>query len=160
MTFSYTGSAEAMASQTLPWGVALIVIGLGFVIYRYRRDKSYIYMLAGIAFALAGSWISYQAVLLKRHPGTWQIQIDENQVIWESPHDGVDPSFRLQLPEIDHILVERWIDASELRARYTIVTDSRKIVLNPISGINLNEFADALASSGVARKDVEIDKPK
>ena len=160
MSFSYTGSAEAMASQTLPWGIALIVAGLGFIIYRIRRDKSYVYMLAGIAFALAGSWISYQAVLLKRHPGDWNIRVDEHRIVWESPHDAVDPSFELELADIDHILVERWIDASELRARYTIVTGGGSIALRPISGVNLDEFTRALVSVGVAMQTVEIDKPK
>ena len=160
MAFSYIGSAETVASRTLPWGIALIVVGIGFAAYRIRREKSYIYLLAGIAFMFAGALISYPSILLKRNPGTWEIQVDEQRIQWKSPHEVIDHSFEIGLSQINHVLVENWIDVSEPRARYTIVTDNEKIPLSAMSGVDLEKFTDALVTTGIERKDVSIDKPK
>ena len=79
---------------------------------------------------------------------------------WESPENTVDPSFSVALDDIQQVLVERWTDASVARERYTLVTNSGNIVLNPISGVNLEELSRVLSENGIERTEVEIDMPK
>lgn len=82
--------------------------------------------------------------------GEWNIQISENELIWQVPDNIGERNLNLPISKISKILCESSKNIDAGNYYYIEMVSGEKHPINPsASGINLNEFFNVLKSLGV-----------
>ena len=105
-----------------------------------------IFLVVGLIFP----FLTWRLIRFYRGTGVWKVQITQNEVIWQTPDNVGEKSFKVQLSDISKIICEfsRDIDGSDWY--YIETKGGEKYHLNPsASGVNLNKFCNVLESLGV-----------
>lgn len=147
--FHYTQTANAAGIKQLP---ALIICGVllaWFIYSALSKNKPFDTRDYAIIMAIVGFIVFAGLTLLKQinSVGSWNILIDDKVLQWNAP-EGIEKSFLINLDQITEFRITQSHSSSE--SDYTILTsDNQEITLSETSGIDLIEFAKALASQGI-----------
>ncbi len=156
MTFEYIGSAETVAKQLMPWGIGLLAVGIGFLIFSQMKDKALVYNLASLALIAVGAYMLFQAKVLNQSGGEWHITANHQQIDWRSPDEKIDQSFSIGLQDIAYIDEGAEPSAADSRPVYRLIgLDESVIKLDRVSGIDMHAFVQFLASQGLEIKATE-----
>lgn len=154
MPFEFISSAAAVARQHQLWGIVIGCVGLLILGYAMIKHKPLVMTLGGLALAAVGGYYLYLSGQLAGNSDQWAIRADSNTISWQSPDQALDPSFTLSLAEID------FIDRSAKQSRsdegnvyHIVLKDGSAFALNDVSGIDLDQFAQAIASTGIEIKE-------
>lgn len=110
-----------------------------------RFDKA---LFAILAFTLPV--VIWWFIRLFTGKGGWNIQISENELIWQVPDNIGEKNLNLPISRISKIICESSKNIDAGNYYYIEMTSGEKHPINPsASGINLNEFFNVLKSLGV-----------
>ena len=150
MPFEFISSAESVAKQQQLWATLFGAAGIALFIFMQFKSKPPLYSLIGILLFAISGYFFYQSRQLSHNQGQWVIRINDQQIHWQSPDNTLDPSFTVDLHQIDYIDQSAEQSAGNDRPVYhLIMKNTDAIKLNAVSGINLNAFVTHLNQQGI-----------
>ncbi|MEI2771288.1 MAG: hypothetical protein V9G98_11320 [Candidatus Competibacter sp.] len=131
----------------------LLFLGLATYLVFFQEKTSGIWFgkAVFVISALTLPVVMWWLIRLFGGTGEWNIQISETELIWQSPNNVGEKSFRVLIANISKIIREPPQHNSETSDWYFIETFSgERYHLNPsASGINLNKLCNTLEKLGV-----------
>ena len=153
MPFEFISDAEKVAGQQQLWGIVIGIAGILLIGFAMMKGKPAIFNFAGLALLAVSGYYFYQHYLLQQQPGQWEIRIDDHAIDWRSPNEDVDKSFHIQLVDIDFIDRSAKGGTSDPGNVYHIIDKTGvDTYLNPVSGVDLDKFAEHLSGKGIEIK--------
>ena len=103
MSYKFEKDAIKAGRANLFWGVFILLVFAALQLTVFDRPDFPIYITVIIWFigGLVSLIFSSSGISLLKSGGKWEITIDDEKVIWNSPNESVDKSFNLLLKEID-----------------------------------------------------------
>lgn len=154
--YKYTKLASESGKDGL---IAIVIFAIFFAYFIYRMisksggDISQSNILVIVAIGACLLIASNEIMKRLNSKGSWEITIDDKTLQWNSP-DDLEESFIVNLSQIKTLEItfrgEPNIESCDL-----IMVNDQKIKLSEASGIDLNEFAAALANRGVQITKIE-----
>jgi energy-coupling factor transporter transmembrane protein EcfT len=162
MEFSYQKSLENARTKHLLFLVFIYVVF--FCIEAYLivagKEANSSFQLFSIVRVWLG-WIlfgitiitlpffAFQLVRFYKSSGSWNIQITGQEVIWQSPENIGEQTFKLKISDIAKAIKEESRNIDSFSSYFLETSNGNKINLSPNSGINLENFCKSLEKLGV-----------
>lgn len=159
MSFEYIQHARDKGEKRLKQGVLTLLLMALLLFGLIKMGYTGWAIAAGIVSIPVGVIATLSlvtGVVMLRSGSQWRIAVTDTQLIWQSPHQDLDPSFTLALSAIDRVVCEVKRIYSELGGSnpsigscYLVDTDGKPRLLSTQSDLKIDDVVHALAKKGV-----------
>lgn len=147
--------------RTLKKGKVLALVGnfIGFLLFFglainfvYFQEKTSVVFFGKIIFIISLAtlpFIVWYLLLLSRGSGEWYIQISETELIWHTPDNIGEQSFRVPIANISKIVCRSYNNAENSDYYLETLSSEQYLLNSSVSGVNLNKVCNTLEKLGV-----------
>src|SRR5690606_33558118 len=164
MSYLYEKRARAIAIRNIIIAIAIYLALAGIIYFYVSRDDFPLPLLVISVFVglLVGSVFFKDGIKLFNNDGVWKVSVDQNGIVWESPDEEVDSSFKYSIHEISstetivkHSKSKKGADFSY----FLCLKCGKKHKLSGHAGANLKKILLVLESLGI-KNDNKVIYPK
>lgn len=164
MSYLYEKRARTIAIRNIIIAIAIYLALAGIIYFYVSRDDFPLPLLLISVFVglLVGSVFFKDGIKLFNNDGVWKVSVDQNGIVWESPDEEVDSSFKYSIHEISstetivkHSKSKKGADFSY----FLCLKCGKKHKLSGHAGANLKKILLVLESLGI-KNDNKVIYPK